>query len=51
MIVIREMDVSAWSCGLVAGLITDIPSVKALIDRIMADTQNIINARLGCVPA
>lgn len=41
-----EMDAGAWSCGMVVGLIDDIPSVKELIDRIMADAQQIIRARL-----
>jgi len=31
-----DMDAGAWSCGMVVGLIHDIPSVKELIDRIMA---------------
>ena len=42
-----EMDAGAWSCGMVAGLINDIPSVKELIDRIMSDAQQIIRARLA----
>src|SRR6266436_2666389 len=37
-----EMDAGVWSCGMVAGLIHDIPSVKELIDRIMADADRII---------
>jgi NADH:quinone reductase (non-electrogenic) len=41
-----EMDAGAWSCGMVAGLIHDIPSVKELIDRIMADAERIIRERL-----
>jgi nitronate monooxygenase len=41
-----EMDAGAWSCGMVVGLIHDIPSVKELIDRIMADTDRIIRGRL-----
>jgi NAD(P)H-dependent flavin oxidoreductase YrpB (nitropropane dioxygenase family) len=41
-----DMDAGAWSCGMVAGLIHDIPSVKELIDRIMAEAEEIINARL-----
>jgi nitronate monooxygenase len=28
-----DMDAGAWSCGMVAGLINDIPTVKELIDR------------------
>jgi nitronate monooxygenase len=40
------MDVGAWSCGMVAGLIHDVPTVKELIDRIMAEARNIIANRL-----
>lgn len=42
-----EMDAGAWSCGMVAGLIHDIPSVGALIDRIMAEAEAIIADRLA----
>src|SRR5260370_4580892 len=31
-----DMDAGAWSCGMVVGLINDIPTVKDLIDPIMA---------------
>ena len=41
------MDAGAWSCGMVAGLIHDIPSVKELIDRIMSEAEEIITRRLG----
>lgn len=41
-----HMDAGAWSCGMVAGLIYDVPSVQELIDRIMAQAEDIINARL-----
>lgn len=41
-----EMDAGAWSCGMVAGLIHDIPTVKQLIDRIMAQAHAIIHERL-----
>ena len=41
-----DMDVGAWSCGMVAGLIHDIPTVKELIDRIMAEAESIIRKRL-----
>ena len=41
-----EMEAGAWSCGMVAGLIHDIPSCKELIDRIMADAETIIRQRL-----
>jgi len=41
-----EMDAGAWSCGMVAGLIHDIPTVKELIDRIMREAQEIIASRL-----
>ncbi|HYE48629.1 MAG TPA: nitronate monooxygenase family protein [Azospirillaceae bacterium] len=42
-----EVEAGAWSCGMVAGLIDDVPSVKDLIDRIMADAASIIGTRLG----
>jgi nitronate monooxygenase len=41
-----DMEAGAWSCGMVVGLINDIPSVKELIDRIMADAEAIIRQRL-----
>ncbi|GAB1716914.1 MAG: 2-nitropropane dioxygenase precursor [Nitrobacter sp.] len=41
-----DMDAGAWSCGLTAGLIHDVPSCKELIDRIMADAERIIRQRL-----
>jgi nitronate monooxygenase len=41
-----EMDAGAWSCGMVAGLIYDIPSVQELIDRIMEEAEAIIRGRL-----
>jgi nitronate monooxygenase len=40
------MDAGAWSCGMVAGLIYDVPTVKELIDRIMHDAEEIIGTRL-----
>ena len=41
------MDAGAWSCGMVVGLIHDIPTCKELIDRIMKDANEIINTRLS----
>ena len=37
----------AWSCGMVAGLIHDIPTCKELIDQIMEESEVIINNRLA----
>ncbi len=42
-----EMEAGVWSCGMVAGLIHDIPSVKELIDRIMVEADGIIRQRLA----
>ncbi len=42
-----EMDAAAWSCGMVAGLIHDIPSVRELIERIMREANAIIAERLS----
>jgi NAD(P)H-dependent flavin oxidoreductase YrpB (nitropropane dioxygenase family) len=41
------MDAGAWSCGMVAGLIHDVPTCKQLIDRIMAEADAIIHQRLA----
>jgi NADH:quinone reductase (non-electrogenic) len=41
-----EVDAGAWSCGMVAGLIHDIPSCKELIDRIMREADALIRGRL-----
>jgi NAD(P)H-dependent flavin oxidoreductase YrpB (nitropropane dioxygenase family) len=41
-----DVDAGAFSCGMVAGLIDDIPSVAELIDRIMADAERLIRDRL-----
>ena len=42
-----DMEAGAWSCGMVAGLIHDVPSVKELIDRIMREADALINQRLA----
>ncbi len=41
-----EMDAGAWSCGMVAGLIHDVPTCKELIERIMAEANALISERL-----
>ena len=41
-----DMDAGAWSCGMVAGLIHDIPTCKELIDRMMTEAEQIIRKRL-----
>jgi nitronate monooxygenase len=41
-----EMDAGAWSCGMVAGLINDIPTCKELIDSIMSEADTLIQKRL-----
>ena len=41
------MEAGAWSCGMVAGLIHDVPTVQELIDRIMAEADGIISKRLA----
>lgn len=40
------MDAGAWSCGMVAGLIHDVPSCQELVDSMMKEANDIINARL-----
>jgi nitronate monooxygenase len=41
-----EPEAGAWSCGMVAGLISDVPSVQELIDTIMSEADSIIQSRL-----
>ena len=41
-----DVDSGAWSCGMVAGLIHDVPSVGELIGRIMSEADEIIHQRL-----
>ncbi|OXI81818.1 nitronate monooxygenase [Burkholderia sp. AU33423] len=43
------LDAGAWSCGLVVGLIRDIPTVKELVDRIVSEATEIIRSRLARV--
>jgi nitronate monooxygenase len=42
-----EMDAGAWSCGMVVGLIHDIPTCQELIDGVMAEAEEIIRGRLA----
>jgi len=41
-----DMDAGAWSCGMVAGLVNDIPTVKELVDSIMQEADGLIHKRL-----
>src|SRR5213078_1099610 len=45
-----EMDAGAWSCGMVAGLIRDVPTCAELIERIMAEAERLIRGRLEGLP-
>lgn len=42
-----DLEAGAWSCGMVAGLIYDVPTVKELIDRIVAQAREITRERLA----
>jgi NAD(P)H-dependent flavin oxidoreductase YrpB (nitropropane dioxygenase family) len=42
-----DMDAGAWSCGMVIGLIHDVPTCKELIERIMAEADKLIRERLS----
>jgi nitronate monooxygenase len=46
-----EMDAGAWSCGMVAGLIHDVPTCQELIDRIMDEAHELIAGRLAAMLA
>lgn len=41
-----ELDAGAFSCGMVVGLIHDIPTVRELVERIMAEAEALIRRRL-----
>ncbi len=41
-----DTDAGVWSCGMVAGLVHDIPTCRELLDRIVADAKQIIEHRL-----
>ncbi len=42
-----DIDAGIWSAGQVQGLINDIPSCEELVERIIAQAEEIIRARLG----
>lgn len=42
-----DVEAGAWSCGMVAGLIHDIPSVRTLIDRIVNEAEQLTFQRLA----
>ncbi|MGJ7611075.1 MULTISPECIES: NAD(P)H-dependent flavin oxidoreductase [unclassified Variovorax] len=42
-----DMDAGAWSCGMVAGLIHDVPTVAELVARIMREAEAIVSQRLA----
>ena len=47
-----DMDAGVWSCGMVAGLIHDIPTCQDLIETIMSEAESLIRKRLeGMVAA
>ena len=41
-----DTDGGIWSAGMIQGLIHDVPSVKELVDRIVAEAEDLIRARL-----
>ncbi len=42
-----DMNAGAWSCGMVAGLIRNVPTVRELIDRIMKEAEQITTRLTG----
>ncbi|SDU26285.1 NAD(P)H-dependent flavin oxidoreductase [Halopseudomonas salegens] len=42
-----DMEIGAWSCGMVAGLIHDVPTCEQLISGIMRDADDLIRQRLA----
>lgn len=41
-----DMNAGAWSCGMVVGLIHDLPTVDELVRRTMSQAEDIVTARL-----
>lgn len=41
-----DLDAGVWSCGMVVGLINDVPTCQQLIDRIMSEAEALIAQRL-----
>ncbi len=44
-----DMDIGAWSCGMVAGLISDIPTCEELITRIVSESKALVHERLSAL--
>ena len=44
-----DMEAGAWSCGMVAGLINDIPTCAELITQLMAEAKDIIRGDLAAL--
>jgi len=42
-----DPDYGIWSAGMVQGLIHDVPTVKELVDRIMAEAESLLRSRLN----
>lgn len=42
-----DMDAGGWSCGMVAGLIHDVPTCKELIERMVSEAEALIHGRLA----
>jgi NAD(P)H-dependent flavin oxidoreductase YrpB (nitropropane dioxygenase family) len=41
-----DVEAGAWSCGMVAGLINDIPTVRELVERTVSEARELLQARL-----
>ena len=44
-----DLEYGIWTAGMIVGLIHDIPDCDTLLKRIVADAEEIINARLSCM--
>jgi len=41
-----DTESSCWSCGIVMGLIDDVPDCKTLLDSIVAEAEDVIRKRM-----
>lgn len=46
-----DTDDSVWSAGIVMGLIDDIPSCEELVNRVVAEAEDVIQSRLSSIIA
>jgi nitronate monooxygenase len=44
-----DIEAGIWTAGMVQGLIHDVPTVRALVERIVRDAEALVNGRLAAM--